>query len=159
MNGCETRYPCRRFQADNGPLGRRTVRAAELDCGQCEGCKGTTECSRWYLHKFRATYTTTLLRNGVDARTVMAFTGHEDLATVSTLFSARGRSTYASQDKQDCLGITSSSPPLGTLAPDVAETMGMLSNAPSVVDLISSSGRTRTYNPSINSRRRCAGAH
>ena len=61
---------------------KRTVRAAGLNCGQCEGCKGTKECSRWYLHKFRATYTTTLLRNGVDARTVMAFTGHEDLATV-----------------------------------------------------------------------------
>jgi integrase len=57
-----------------------------VECGAklraCEGCKGTTECSPWYLHKFRATYTTTLLRNGVDARTVMAFTGHEDLATV-----------------------------------------------------------------------------
>jgi len=60
---------------------KRTVRAAGLNCGQCEGCKGTKECSRWYLHKFRATYTTTLLRNGVDVRTVMAFTGHEDLAT------------------------------------------------------------------------------
>jgi integrase len=61
---------------------KRTVRAAKLNCGQCDGCKGTKECSRWYIHKFRATYTTTLLRNGVDARTVMSFTGHEDLATV-----------------------------------------------------------------------------
>jgi integrase len=61
---------------------KRTVRAAKLNCGQCDGCKGTKECNRWYLHKFRVTYTTTLLRNGVDARTVMSFTGHEDLATV-----------------------------------------------------------------------------
>jgi len=135
------------------------VRAAELDCGQCEGCKGTTECSRWYLHKFRATYTTTLLRNGVDARTVMAFTGHEDLATVLRYLAPAGDQPMQAKISKIAWGITSSSPPLGTLAPDVAETMGMLSNAPSVVDLISSSGRTRTYNPSINSRRRCAGAH
>jgi integrase len=32
---------------------KRTVRAAELNCGQCDGCKGTKECSRWRLHKFR----------------------------------------------------------------------------------------------------------
>ena len=35
-----------------------------------------------YLHKFRATYTTNLLRAGIDARTVMKYTGHEDLETV-----------------------------------------------------------------------------
>ena len=63
---------------------KRTAKAAGLNCGQCEGCEGSDgkECSRWYLHKFRATYTTRLLRAGVDPRTVMKFTGHEDLDTV-----------------------------------------------------------------------------
>jgi len=61
---------------------KRAVRRAGLNCGRCTGCKVTQECSRWKIHKFRATYTTTLLRNGVDARTVMSYTGHEDLATV-----------------------------------------------------------------------------
>jgi integrase len=61
---------------------KRSVRRAGLNCGRCKGCVGTQECNRWYLHKFRATYTTRLLQSGVDARTVMAYTGHEDLATV-----------------------------------------------------------------------------
>jgi integrase len=61
---------------------KRAAKRAGLNCGQCEGCTETEECYRWYLHKFRATYTTTLLRNGLDPRTVMAFTGHEDLKTV-----------------------------------------------------------------------------
>jgi integrase len=63
---------------------KRTAKAAGLNCGQCEGCEGSDgkECSRWYIHKFRATYTTRLLRSGMDPRTVMQFTGHEDLATV-----------------------------------------------------------------------------
>jgi integrase len=58
------------------------VSQAGLNCGHCVGCKEQNECERWYLHKFRATYTTNLLRSGVDARTVMKYTGHEDLATV-----------------------------------------------------------------------------
>jgi integrase len=63
---------------------KRTAKAAGLNCGQCEGCENTDgkECSRYYLHKFRATYTTRLLRSGMDPRTVMEFTGHEDLETV-----------------------------------------------------------------------------
>lgn len=61
---------------------KRSVRRAGLNCGRCKGCVGTEECNRWYLHKFRATYTTRLLQSGVDARTVMSYTGHEDLATV-----------------------------------------------------------------------------
>lgn len=40
------------------------------------------ECERWYLHKFRATNTTNLLRAGIDPRTVMQYTGHSDLGTV-----------------------------------------------------------------------------
>jgi len=61
---------------------KRSARNAGLNCGRCPGCRKTNECNRWKIKTFRSTYTTTLLRNGVDARTVMEYTGHEDLATV-----------------------------------------------------------------------------
>ena len=61
---------------------KRLVRAAGLNCGVCDGCKKRKECERWWLHKFRATYITTLLRNGVDLRSVMSLSGHSDLESV-----------------------------------------------------------------------------
>lgn len=61
---------------------KRLVRAAELNCKVCDGCNKRNECERWWLHKFRATYITTLLRNGVDLRSVMALSGHSDLDSV-----------------------------------------------------------------------------
>jgi integrase len=64
------------------PLLKRLVRKAGLNCGHCVGCKEQGECERWFLHKFRATYTTFLLRSNIDARTVMQYTGHADMATV-----------------------------------------------------------------------------
>jgi integrase len=64
------------------PLLKRLVKKAGLNCGHCSGCQEHEECERWYLHKFRATFTTNLLRAGIDARTVMKYTGHSDLATV-----------------------------------------------------------------------------
>ena len=61
---------------------KRAARNAGLNCGNCKSCRNTGECSKWIIHRFRATYTTTLLRNGVDIRTVMSYTGHSDMATV-----------------------------------------------------------------------------
>lgn len=61
---------------------KRLVRAANLNCGNCDGCRKRNECERWWLHKFRATYITTLLRNKLDLRTVMALSGHSDLESV-----------------------------------------------------------------------------
>ena len=63
---------------------KAVVSQAAIGCGTCEGCrrKSLPECEHWYLHKFRATYTTMLLRAGIDLRTVMKFTGHSDLASV-----------------------------------------------------------------------------
>lgn len=90
-------------QTPDGHLLRRLktmVRNAGLNCGQCEGCtrdpersvtkkvrgvlivKAPPECENWYLHKFRANYITTLLRNKMDLRTVMTLSGHSDLASV-----------------------------------------------------------------------------
>jgi integrase len=61
---------------------KTAVRKAGMNCGQCGGCENTKECEHWYLHKFRATYITTLLRNGLDLRTVMKLSGHSDLESV-----------------------------------------------------------------------------
>jgi integrase len=57
------------------------VRKAGLNCGHCKSCIERQECERWFLHKFRATYCTKLLRAGLDLRTVMHLMGHADLAS------------------------------------------------------------------------------
>jgi len=69
----------------NGKLLRtlkRLVNRAGLACGQCDGCRDHNECSRWILHRFRATCITRLLQSGIDLRTTMRFSGHSDLASV-----------------------------------------------------------------------------
>ena len=58
---------------------KRLVNAAELQCGACQSCKTHNECKKWYLHKFRSTYATMLLRSGLDLRTVQSLMGHSDL--------------------------------------------------------------------------------
>jgi integrase len=61
---------------------KRLAKRAGLNCGRCDGCKGQLgECQEWTLHRFRRTYLTTLLRQGIDARTVQAFAGHSELTT------------------------------------------------------------------------------
>jgi integrase len=75
---------------------KRLARIAGLNCGHCQKCRERNECERWYLHKFRSTYTTNLLRAGIDARTVMQYTGHEDMETVLRYLSpAEGSETQA----------------------------------------------------------------
>jgi integrase len=61
---------------------KRLASTSGLNCGKCASCKATGECEKWTLKRFRATYTTRLVRSGVDPRTVMEYTGHADLATV-----------------------------------------------------------------------------
>jgi integrase len=62
---------------------KRTVYASGLNCGTCDGCRSDLhECAHWWLHKFRATYITRLIRAGIDLRTVMSLSGHSDLASV-----------------------------------------------------------------------------
>jgi integrase len=61
---------------------KRLAKRAELNCQQCEGCKGELkECQNWTLHKLRRTYATTLLRNGLDLKTTQHYMGHADLAS------------------------------------------------------------------------------
>ena len=61
----------------NGKLLRtlnRLAKNAGLNCERCEPCKEKArECSEWTLHEFRRTYCTTILRAGVDLRTVQAY--------------------------------------------------------------------------------------
>jgi integrase len=101
-----------RTDEPNGHLLRslkRLAQGAGLNCGQCKSClkhvppvtgqkiikrqaDPTTgqECQRWQLHKFRRTYLTTLLRSGVDAKTVQHFAGHADLKTTLQYLSPAG---------------------------------------------------------------------
>jgi integrase len=72
------------------PLLKRLAHKAKLNCGHCKSCREHDECERWYLHKFRATYTTFLLRSGIDPRTVMKYTGHADMETIMRYLSPAG---------------------------------------------------------------------
>ncbi len=75
------------FPKDGRPDGhllrtlKQQVRAAGLNCGNCDGCLGKSkECERWFLHKFRATFCTKMHRNpGIDLRTLQAMMGHSNL--------------------------------------------------------------------------------
>lgn len=76
---------------------KQLARRAKLNCKVCDGCKGKlNQCQEWTLHKFRRTYATTLLRNGIDLRTVQRFMGHSDLgSTMRYLRPASNRETQA----------------------------------------------------------------
>jgi integrase len=77
---------------------KRLAKRAGLNCGKCDGCQGKLgECQEWTLHKFRRTYLTTLLRNGLDLKTVQHYAGHSDLA--STMRYLRPASTSETQDR------------------------------------------------------------
>jgi integrase len=77
---------------------KHLAKRARLNCGHCAGCKAKArECQQWTLHKFRRTYCTTLLRSGLDLRTVQAYMGHADLA--STMRYLRPASSAEAQAK------------------------------------------------------------
>jgi integrase len=78
---------------------------AGLNCNNCEGkytvkrsaarkevvsysCKTSPRCERWYLHRWRDTYATTMLRDGVDIKTLQVLLGHRDLATTDKYLKA-----------------------------------------------------------------------
>ncbi len=60
-------------------LCKRIAHRAGLNCKECETCvkSGGKECEHWFLHKFRATYGTELLRKGYDIATVRKQLGHK----------------------------------------------------------------------------------
>jgi integrase len=80
---------------------KRLVRNAGLNCNSCSSCLSKNECERWFLHRFRATYATTLLRSGMDLRTVQRLMGHSDLA--STMRYLRPAGTLEVQDRVNAI--------------------------------------------------------
>jgi integrase len=77
------------------------VRDAGLNCDTCTTCVSSKECEKWYLHKFRANYITTLLRNGMDLRSVMVLSGHSDIESVMRYLRPAG--TKEMQAKVDAI--------------------------------------------------------
>jgi len=59
---------------------KQLARRAGLNCGACPGCLKKNECERWFLHKFRATFVTRMLRQS-DPVSTMKVAGHSDMAT------------------------------------------------------------------------------
>ena len=55
---------------------KRRWRDAGLNCGTCPTCIEKNECERAYLHKFRSTYGTMMLRK-YDISTVRKLMGHK----------------------------------------------------------------------------------
>jgi integrase/recombinase XerD len=63
---------------------KRVAQRAGLNCGHCvtehgNKCAEGPHCQNFFLHKFRHTFATNHLRDGVDIRTVQAWMGHRDI--------------------------------------------------------------------------------
>lgn len=63
---------------------KRVAERAGLNCGQCvtehnNKCVEGPYCMNFFLHKFRHTFATNHLRDGVDIRTVQNWLGHRDI--------------------------------------------------------------------------------
>jgi integrase/recombinase XerD len=63
---------------------KEVAHRAKLNCGQCvtkhgNRCSDGPYCQRFFLHKFRHTFATEHLRDGVDIRTLQNWMGHRDI--------------------------------------------------------------------------------
>jgi integrase len=67
---------------------KNIARRAGLNCGVCESCMERNECEIYKLKTFRSTFATSLLRSGMDVRSVMAIMGHSDLETMQKYLAA-----------------------------------------------------------------------
>lgn len=72
---------------------------AKLNCGHCvfedkngkkKSCKTGPHCEKWYLHKWRHTFATNMLRSGVDIKTLQKLLGHKNLSTTDKYLKALG---------------------------------------------------------------------
>ncbi|MGE5053856.1 MAG: tyrosine-type recombinase/integrase [Acidobacteriota bacterium] len=85
----------------------------KLNCGHCvtthklkngetktNRCSSGPYCGRWFLHKFRHTYATRHLQDGIDIRTLQQWMGHRDIAsTMVYLKGVRNRDIQARLNK------------------------------------------------------------
>jgi integrase len=85
----------------------------KLNCKQCVSshklnngdvkanrCTDGPYCGRWFLHKFRHTYATRNLQDGIDIRTLQTWMGHRDIAsTMVYLKGVRNKDIQARIDK------------------------------------------------------------
>jgi len=63
---------------------KKVARRAKLNCGQCVSergfkCTQGPYCERIFLHKFRHTFATQHLRDGIDIRTLQNWMGHRSI--------------------------------------------------------------------------------
>jgi integrase/recombinase XerD len=70
--------------SENDTIVKRVAHRAKLNCGQCvtkhgNKCAQGPYCQHFFLHKFRHTFATELLRHGVDIRTLQTWMGHRDI--------------------------------------------------------------------------------
>ncbi len=77
---------------------------AKLNCGQCITKHGNTcadgpHCRRFFLHKFRHTFATQHLRDGIDVRTLQHWLGHRDME--STIVYLKGIQAKDAIEKVD----------------------------------------------------------
>jgi integrase/recombinase XerD len=75
---------------------KRIACRAKLNCGRCVSkfgnkCSEGPYCGKWFLHKFRHTFATTCLEEGVSIRTLQEWLGHNDLASTMVYLKYVGR--------------------------------------------------------------------
>lgn len=51
-------------------------------------CADGPYCEKWYLHKWRHTYATNQLRDGIDIKTLQALLGHKNFAVAAVYLKA-----------------------------------------------------------------------
>jgi integrase len=78
---------------------KAVAKRAGLFCGKCAGCANESQnCENWFLHKFRSTFGTKVLRK-TDVRTAMEWLGHTDMeSTMRYLRPAEGKDAQKKMD-------------------------------------------------------------
>jgi integrase len=108
-------FPTNTGQPDGAMLEKvkRIAYRAGLNCGHCateqtlksgivrvNRCAEGKFCTRWFLHKFRHTYATRHLQDGIDIRTLQQWMGHRAIAsTMVYLKGLRNRDVQARINK------------------------------------------------------------